>query len=242
MLTQLPVLDLVECQRASLEICNLRSHWIPRTPPPASFFTLGVASYQDLSGLVAQVPRQNYYQDAPFFNALILGKFGWLLNRVRSSLECFLDAPAQFSARLSVPGFHIFDDVAIPRTDTASIHCDLQYQLIDWNDGAPSPDFTNPISFTLPLKLPKGGGGINGWDLTYEEIGETMRRHGVFSMADVTKYKCKTFHPYSLGVMAVHSGHRVHQIGPAADVRQGDQRITLQGHGLRRGAEWVLYW
>jgi hypothetical protein len=242
MLKQIPVLDLAECERAFQEVCDLRPHWIPRTPSPPSFFTLGVASYQDLSGIVPHVPRQNYYQDAPFFNALILDKFGWLLNRVRSSLECLLGAPAQFSPRLSVPGFHIFDDVAIPRTDIASIHCDLQYKLIDWNDGAPPPDFTDPISFTLPVKLPKGGGGINGWDLTYEEIGDTMRRYGAFTMADVTKYRCKTFYPYSLGVMAVHSGHRVHQIGPAADVQQGDQRITLQGHGLRRGAEWVLYW
>jgi hypothetical protein len=211
-------------------------------PLPASFFTLGVASYQDLSSFVPNVPRQNYYQGALFFNALILERFGWLLNRVRNSLESFLGAPAEFSPRLGVPGFHIFDDVAIPRTDVASIHCDLQYQLIDWNDGAPAPDFTNPISFTLPVKLPKGGGGINGWDLSYEEIGDTMRRHGVFTMADVTEYKCKTFYPYSLGVMAVHSGHRVHQIGPTTGVDEGDQRITLQGHGLRRGVEWVLYW
>jgi hypothetical protein len=242
MLTQIPILDPAECERASAQVCELRPHWIPRTPPPAAFFTLGVASYQDLSGFVPHGSRQDYYADAPFFNALILSRFGWLLDRVRGSLEGLLGAPAQFSPRLGVPGFHIFDDAGIPRTDAASIHCDLQYQLIDWNDGAPPPDFTNPISFTLPTRLPKGGGGINGWDLTCEEIDGAMKQHGASTMDDVVKYKCKTFYPYSSGAMAVHSGHRVHQIGPAADVRQGDQRITLQGHGLRRGAAWVLYW
>jgi hypothetical protein len=242
MLAQVQILDLAECQRAAGEVCDLRPHWIPCTPLPAFFFTLGVASYQDLCDPGQDLPRRSYYQDALFFNALILGRLGWLLDRVRISLERFLGAPAQFSPRLGVPGFHIFDDVAIPRTDSASIHCDLQYQLIDWNDGAPAPDFTKPVSFTLPIKLPIGGGGMNVWDLTYEEVDETMTRHSAFTLADVIQHRCKTFCPYSLGSMAIHSGHQVHQIGPASDVRQGDQRITLQGHGLCRGGEWVLYW
>jgi len=241
MLDHIPILDPAECERATAQVAGLRHHWIPRGPAPTSFFTLGVASYQDLSE-APPWPRPDYYQDAPRFNALILQHLGWLLERVRASLEGFLGAPTRFSERLGVPGFHIFGDASIPRTDTASIHCDLQYQLIDWNDGEAPPDFASAMSFTLPTRLPQGGGGLNGWDLTSEEIGDTMQRHGVSTMEQVVQFKSKTFYPYACGAMVVHSGGRVHQIGPSRDVQPGDQRITLQGHGLRRGAEWLLYW
>ncbi len=238
MLTQIPLLDPGECDRVSEDVCDLRAQWIPRGRQPASFFTLGVASYQDLPSPAEDIPRRDYYREAPIFNALILDRFGWLLRRVQGVLEAFLGMSTQFSPHLGLPGFHIFDYLAIPTTDVASIHFDLQYQLINWSDGAPSPDFTDPISFTLPTRLPKGGGGMNGWDLTYEEM--IRGRH--LDVASFLGSRCKTFHPHSVGMLAIHSGHRLHQIAGVADVRPGDQRITLQGHGLRRGGDWVLYW
>jgi hypothetical protein len=238
MLTQIPVLDLGECERASDDVRDLRWQWIPRAPRPASFFTLGLASYQDLSGPTEHVPTRNYYREAPLFNTLILDRFGWLLGRVKSALESFFNTTTRFDSRLALPGFHIFDYLAIPTTDVASIHFDLQYQLIDWTDYAPQPDFANPISFTLPIKLPKGGGGINEWDLTYQEMSRAIHR----DLARFVGCTPKTFYPYSLGMLAIHSGHHLHQIAGVADVQPGDQRITLQGHGLRMGAETVLYW
>jgi hypothetical protein len=238
MLTQILLLDPRECDRVSDEVCDLRSQWIPRGRQPTSFFTLGVASYQDLPSPAEDFPRRDYYREAPIFNALILNRFGWLLRRVQGALEALLGASTRFRPHLGVPGFHIFDSPAIPTTDVASIHFDLQYQLVNWGDGAPLPDDADPLSFTLPVRLPKGGGGINGWDLTYEE--RVRGRH--FDIASLLGSRCKTFHPYSLGMLAIHSGHRLHQIAGVADVRPADQRITLQGHGLRRGDEWVLYW
>jgi hypothetical protein len=242
MLAQIPVLDPVGCERASEEVCCLSSQWIPRMRPPASFFTLGVASYQDLSSPAPGVAAHDYYQEAPIYNAIILNRLSWLLERVRSTLECWLGAPAHFSESLAVPGFHIFEEPAIPRADVASIHCDLQYQLINWNDGAPSPDFDHPISFTLPIKLPLCGGGLNSWALSYEEIPALLRQHGASNVGEVIQHRSKTFHPYTEGIMVVHSGHQVHQIGPSPGVQPEDKRITLQGHGLCRNSEWVLYW
>jgi hypothetical protein len=238
MLTQIPVLDPAECDRVSEDICALRSQWIPRGQQPTAFFTLGVASYQDLSTPAEGIPKRDYYREGPIFNAVIAEKFGWLLGRVQRVLQACLGGDTQFSPPLGLPGFHIFEYHAIPTTDVASIHFDLQYQLIDWSDGGPVPDFTDPISFTLPTRLPAGGGGINGWDLTYGEM--IQGRH--FDVSAFLGSRRKTFHRYSLGTLAIHSGHRLHQIAGVADVRPGDQRITLQGHGLRRGGGWVLYW
>jgi hypothetical protein len=241
-LARIPVLDPAGCRRAAAEVCRLGPHWIPRMPPPAAFFTLGVASYQDLSGPAPPFPRADYYRDAPVYNAILLNRFAWLFELLQRALGRHLGAPVRFGNRLAAPGFHIFEDAAIPRADVASVHCDLQYQLIDWNDGAPAPDFAEPISFTLPIRLPRGGGGLNVWDITCEEIPALMRQHDAATLAELIGHRKRTFHPYSLGVMVVHSGHQVHQIGPSADVRPGDQRITLQGHALRRSSEWLVYW
>lgn len=237
MLTQIPVLDTEECDRLSRDVCDLRSQWIPRTPDPASFFTLGVAAYQDLAP-VEFGPRQDYCRQAPLLNVLILDRFGWLLQRVQKALDEFLGTTTRFSSRLALPGFHIFEYFAIPRGGDASVHFDLQYQLIDWDDAEPAPDLSDPISFTLAIKLPKGGGGINEWDLTYEQT----IRGPLQDLAALASGTLPTYHAYSLGAIAIHSGHRLHQIAGVTDVQPGDQRITLQGHGVRRGDATVLYW
>jgi len=237
MLKHIPLLDVTDCERVASAVSNLRDHWIPRTRPPTSFFTLGVASYMDLSSPAEQGLTRNYYEEAPIFNALILDRFGWLLKLIQDALNDTLGLTTCFCPRLAVPGFHIFEHLAIPTTDLASIHSDLQYQLIQWGDCATLLDFRNPVSFTLPIKLPAGGGGINEWDLTYEEM--TLAH---LDLATSLRSRRKSFQPYSIGSLALHSGHYLHQIAGVADVQPGDQRITLQGHGLRRGTDIILYW
>ena len=238
MLTSIPVLDDGECKDLCQSVAALRPFWVARTAEPAAFFTLGVACYQDLPPPVPGVRQRDYYREAPAYNALIGERFHWLLERVRGVLQATLGAAVGFAPGLALPGFHIFEFGAIPRTDVASIHFDLQYQMIDWKDGGAEPDFDSPISFTLPIRLPRGGGGLYVWDLTWEE----MARGGYRDVATAGLERHKTFHRYALGAMAVHSGHRLHQIAGVADVQPGDQRITLQGHGIRRGAAWVVYW
>ncbi len=237
MLTHANVLTPEECDRVAKEINELSSYWLPRSPEPASFFTLGVASYQDLAEFDQGTPTYDYYRVARFSNALIRDRFGWLLGRVTEALQQFLGAPAHFDARLAAPGFHIFTPYAIPRSDEASVHFDLQYQLIDWSDGMPAPDFSAPLSFTLPIRLPHGGGGLNGWDNSY---AEALRAR--IGGAQLATRRPKTFFPYTTGVMEIHSGHALHQIAGVADVLPDDQRITLQGHAVRRGTAWTLYW
>ena len=237
MLKHANVLTCEECQRVASAVNELGSHWLPRSVKPATFFTLGVASYQDLADFDSLAPRYDYYRVAQVSNALILDRFGWLLARVRDALQAYLGGAAHFDSRLAAPGFHIFTSWAIPRGDEASVHFDLQYQLIDWSDGLAAPDFSAPVSFTLPIRLPRGGGGLNGWDISFEEA--IRARTGAQALAG---RKPKVFFPYSLGVMEIHSGHMLHQIAGAPDVLPDDQRITLQGHGLRRGNTWTLYW
>ncbi len=42
--------------------------------------------------------------------------------------------------------------------------------------------------------------------------------------------------------LVIHSGLRYHQIAPMTGVLPGENRLTLQGHGLWFGNEWWVYW
>jgi hypothetical protein len=236
MFVQIPLLSRVECEDASAAVNELRPQWIPRTQP-ASFFTLGVASYMDLQNSNEGFSR-DYYNEAAPLNALISKRFGWLLGKAKSVVEDFVGAKALFSPQLASPGFHIFEFPAIPRSNTASIHFDLQHQLINWNDNFPFSQNADVVSFTLPIRLPAGGGGLNIWDITYQNCFKTPN----FDLGRYLESNHPTYHRYSLGALAIHSGYRLHQIAGVSDVQPGDQRITLQGHGVCRGSEWVLYW
>ena len=52
----------------------------------------------------------------------------------------------------------------------------------------------------------------------------------------------RQYYPYSTGQLIVHSGMYLHQIAAMSEVVPGGERITYQGHALRFGNSWRLYW
>ena len=99
------------------------------------------------------------------------------------------------------------------------------YDALDYENAAPWAD----AMFTVARCR---------WDLDYDEtvgLGKDEIR-GIFNERE------QRFHPYTEGSCALHSGHLVHQIGPIPETVAGDARITLQGHALRCGGVWRLYW
>ena len=225
------VLDADECARAVESVRALRDRWIHRnliTP----FFTLGAASYLDARG---NKPR--YAEYAAAANPLLRERFSWLYDKVIGALGPVLDGPVALDPQHALPGFHVFEAHPIFRERTGELHCDLQYKHLDWSDRG-EVDWARPLSFTLSLQLPSCGGGLNVWDLDYDEtvgLGKDEIR-GIFNERE------QRFHPYTEGSCALHSGHLVHQIGPIPETVAGDARITLQGHALRCGGVWRLYW
>jgi len=73
------------------------------------------------------------------------------------------------------------------------------------------------ITFTLPLSLPEGS-GLHMWQ------------------GDV-----KTFYPYEVGQLVIHSGLLTHQAVLRCAGRVSP-RVTLQGHGVQRNNNIALYW
>jgi hypothetical protein len=117
----------------------------------------------------------------------------------------------------------------------------LQYQHFNWPAGE-NIDFSRTISFTLPIKLPKRGGGLNVWDVNYQEFVNAGDRGLINQVEEMQSLSLQTFYPYQVGNLVIHGGHSLHQIAPVDRVYPTDERIALQGHGIYIGDRWYLYW
>jgi len=214
-------LDAPACDAVLRQVHAMRPCW-HRRMAEAPFFTLGTAAYLD-----AVSDGHDYAARAAVSNAMLSAGFPTLLARLRDRLAGLLDAPVAYATHLALPGFHIFLSDPLFLNPVASVHVDLQYQLLPW-PGDAAPDFAHPLSFTLPLALPRSGGGLN------HTATPRPRPH---STAQLDLYQ-----PYQAGHLYLHSGHLLHQIAPLRAIAPDDQRITLQGHAVRQGGVWQLYW
>jgi hypothetical protein len=142
-----------------------------------------------------------------------------------------------YAENLALPGFHIFQADRQFEQPIAAIHTDVNHQLFTWHSDEPI-DFDRSLSFTLAISLPKLGGGLNLWDLSHHEIIERPPAE----VKGLIESRSKSFHPYKIGSLVLHSGNIVHQIAAGKNLQADDERITLQGHSLYCQGSWQLYW
>jgi hypothetical protein len=234
MITSLMLLTPDECARTERDLKALRTHWTPRGGEPSSFFTLGAASYLDAA--------DDYRARAAALNPRLTERFGWLYDKLCSFLAWRLGTAVAFDESLARPGFHIWETAAIFTQPQASVHFDLQ-QLRAWPADTPGADFDHPLSFTVAIRLPRAGGGLNVWDISYERFLRFRDRvAGRVDPADLAVLLPPLRHPYTVGGIAIHPGLLMHQVGEVPTVEAGDERITLQGHALKVEGVWRLYW
>jgi hypothetical protein len=181
--------------------------------------------------------RDSYLTLAGTTNPLLSEHFGWLHDRVLAALAKLLGRKVVLAPGLAVPGFHIFLAHPAFLQPVASVHLDLQYLQHPWKDLGP-PDFDHPVSFTLPVSLPAGGGGLRVWR---QGVGDA-RRLDAAEMQALLNRQDPEHVPYAAGSLVIHDGHLVHQIAPAVCLAADDERITLQGHALRCDDVWYAYW
>lgn len=268
-------LNQEECEEIWSQILKLKSHWKPRYGNVLPIFTLGAASYLD--GFDAR----NYSRQ---YNDHLMKEFGYLYSKLISTISSNLpkygpdsyefgksfkqgnkiktlpNRMRQNKVRLkkdaAVPGFHIFLNSFLFNFPVASVHTDRQYLFYkDFNKF--SSDLFDPISFTLPIRLPKPDrdgerGGLYEYSDSEEicissERGEkkkSFRFGDLRRKADDTKGPfCRIFHQYEVGKLILHSGQVLHQIkhGGIYD-DMDDMRVTLQGHAVFQNGEWQIYW
>jgi hypothetical protein len=226
------LLTVAECLAVRSVVGNLRDFWTQRHPL-LPFYTLGIASYLDAS----QNNREDYYNKSREYNLLLQKHFGWLYDRLANALSKQLDGSVSYAENLALPGFHIFQAHQEFEQPIAAIHTDVNHQLFTWQSNE-EIDFDRSLSFTLAIALPEFGGGLNLWDLSHQEIIERPPTE----VKGLIESRTKSFHPYKLGRMVLHSGNIVHQIAPGKNLQAKDERITLQGHSLYCQGSWQLYW
>jgi len=230
MINEINLLTEEECWEVRSIVHDLEEFWIKRHPL-LPFYTLGVASPYDVLK-----SKQGYYEKAKYYNSILYTHLDWLYERLSNALTKHLQSPSFYPEFLALPGFHIFLAHKAFEQPMGAVHCDKSY-MFHWQPSE-GIDFNNPISFTLAVCLPKHGSGMYVWDLQYEEV-KGLEHSEIEQLAIMRK---KSFHPYKVGRLILHSGFMVHQIAPGKNLQLDDERITLQGHGLLCQNTWQLHW
>jgi hypothetical protein len=228
-LSQHELIGAMECAKVVGRVCDLSAHWTCRAKGGATggFYSLGAASYMDAAQDFAL-----YQAAAQTTNKILLEHFGGLYDRLTEFLRKLLDEEVSLDLERGVPGFHVFVLRGEDRSrdnPAERAHYDLQWRL-----AYPGFQPEGTLSFTLTVSMPTGGAGLAIWPFRWDELNRDARRRALEQAPQVA--------PYALGRLVLHDGLILHAIGAAGSARATGHRITLQGHGIRRGGRWWLYW
>jgi hypothetical protein len=207
-----------KCVNLSDKIKELKSQWIDRTYIGA-MYTLGKSAYLD-----GQLTQEEY--DAN--NNLLMLHFSDFYDDLLEYLKKHTGKQVEYKKDGLLPGFHIFPSSYFIKYPFTSFHLDLQYNNTNW-DNYSNCDFNNPITFTIPIEIPKDGAGLYFFDATKDTPKRTA-----------TKSK-KIKYNYKLGKIIFHTGHNWHLIAPC-NIKKNEHRITLQGHAIKCNDKWIVYW
>jgi hypothetical protein len=217
LLSRVRLLDDEECVDLASDVLALKPSW-DRLSEYWGRYKLGAAAFVE-----GKQGAQEYLRASREKNHLLEFHFWPLYAHLAGALGHQLEAPVRYAESFAKPGFHILLAEENTKAVNGDRHRDEQHLLLPW---AVTPDRQAQVcSFTLPIELPAGGGGLFTWPDGDEGVGE--------------------YHPYVPGELVIHSGHIVHQAVAIQDgvseFQQSDRRITLQGHGLWVNSSWVLY-
>jgi hypothetical protein len=214
---------------------------IDRNPRmPGSFVTYGRAAYLDVC-LPHSSSDRDYYDAIPKTNADLQRVFGELLEHLRERIAYLADEPVEFRPELlALPGIHIFRGPGIRAAGDAGNHFDVQFQKLRLP--APPDPGARPISFTVLLRGPSHGTGLRVHDVTYEEYVRAFEQGRIASLDELVARKSHSYWQYQDGELVLHHGLVVHCLSTPGTPSATDERITLQGHGVRCQGRWILYW
>lgn len=212
--TRVELLDADSAAAMVRRLDRCSNHLIARGP---GFYTFGAAAYLDACRALTPA---NYFSLAQTHNPLLAATFEDVYRRLEQRLLDLLGEPVHHTARLALPGFHLWQHCGLGRAYLDGFHIDGQFRHL----GLAVESGASTLSFTLPLELPLSGGGIEFCHLS------STRKSGEILVE-----------PYRVGELLVHSGlvlHRRHHVDTTTSCR----RVTLQGHGYRWHGRWTLYW
>ena len=236
------VVSSAEALNIANRVNSLQSEWIPRDS--FALHSLGAAAYLDaptattveMFGLEAP-GKSSYDSNVAKYNELLRQNFADVYSRVSAVLADMLEDDVEMADGKALPGFHIFGhhkQYGVPTTHVA--HYDRQFENLDWPISI-DVRTTQTISFTLPVRLPSAGGGLLLWDVQLGDVLDLSRETAKARIKSAKTHR----EEYNLGTLVCHPGYQLHRIAPWTSV-PGEQRITLQGHGLYIDNCWFIYW
>jgi len=218
-------------------LSSLRSFWRNRSlGAHETFFTLGLAAYLDACPADG---GSRYYDCLPDSNSLLLSHFGVLYQSLLGALSNALSSPVELTSDLAYPGFHIFRGQGIVGAGNSGRHFDVQYSKIRLPRGTITSD---PVSFTLSLKLPVSGSGLEIWDFTVSDFVRAYLSGRASSVEEYADRRTRSYYSYSIGQLFMHRGLWLHRLNSPGVILADDERITLQGHALQTEGVWFAYW
>ena len=144
-----------------------------------------------------------YFSGAEKLNPVLMKTFMSLYQALAPALSKELGEQVLFNLKLALPAFHIFPADEKLLSISGHWHTDYPHITLGLGDKDVS-------AFTVPIMLPASGGGMDirhSWGDEYCE--------------------------YSVGEMIMHDGKTLHRIANYKKYKQGEYRITLQGHIVR---------
>lgn len=211
-----------------------------RPDQPGAFVTYGRAAYIDALRPGRDAER-DYHPRVEAENRRLERLLGDLYPRLLSKLEELLGEPVAYDRELlGLPGIHVFRGTGLSGAAQEDGHFDLQYQPLRF----PAPaDDAEPISITVPLRLPAGGGGLGIHPLTYSDFLRAQPDESEDPEPYLAGLGPAMYEEYEVGVLVLHRGLYLHGIAaPRDDYGPDEERITLQCHGRRAGGTWWIYW
>ena len=142
------------------------------------------------------------------------------------------------------------------------VHYDLQHRFLSghWRKYGRF-DFNRTLSFTIPVLIPDSGTGMNlfkldrvksqegksplfksgGSELNYRLSDESISTDSIKSL-NMTEDSEKLSVEYRKGFCLYHTGKILHQANITREnMKPGEHRITIQGHGVMCDGAWRLY-
>lgn len=241
---------------SSDEISSLQNYLLQNSAAEKSdVYTFGQPLYKNSAD---EATLQFYLQEAAAFRQKHFLALDWLYSRVQNSLRHFFSySDVLYHSTLAPPGFLIYKK----NSSLSKPHFDFQARRVpkSWREGS---DLNRIITFTLAINVPAAGSGLYYWPTPFKDLISslekaepstdvvTAREWGFDSEKeqDLKFYNFLTtqerhFLPYQAGHLYLTIGGLLHQAGPTNTLRDGETRITLQGHGLYHEVKgWELYW
>ena len=186
------------------KVFRLQQYWIPRSDE-FPFYTLGRCAYLD-----GKTP--NYHQEIKALNPILIKDFGDTYQIIIDYLSDQFKEPIKLSNNLAHPSFHIFISDPFLLTHAGIWHQDIPHTTLGL-------DPIDPYSFTVAIKLPTGGAGID-----YVEDG-------------LQKYM-----PYVEKGILGQDGKVLHRISSLKTYVPNEYRVTMQGHLIRINGVLTMFW